>query len=95
MISFAFDVLLGSVLFFFPFPLLSCFLFAEVAALVVLISHEDQINDLLFAHDGAIKGFFIVSYYLCILFGFCNSILLVVARSFLSISMPAFLNFSK
>ncbi|XP_028062315.1 uncharacterized protein LOC114265698 [Camellia sinensis] len=31
-------------------------LHADVVALVVLISHADQINDLLFGHESALKG---------------------------------------
>lgn len=32
------------------------FLLADVVALVLLISHADQINDILFGHESALKG---------------------------------------
>lgn len=34
----------------------SRFLLADVIALVLLISHADQINDVLFGHESALKG---------------------------------------
>jgi hypothetical protein len=38
-------------------PLMHIFFsLAGVAALVVLISHTDQINDLIFGNEGALKG---------------------------------------
>lgn len=39
-----------------PLTLFSCFWHTEVAALIVLISHVDQINDVFFGQQGVLKG---------------------------------------